>query len=171
MLNIGEVTRVRLIDGMPPEPAVLVRSGIVENWQACKHCCAHTGGPIFPCCKCGANFMADADLTFTEREGAELKPFNCAAHHWLRREKPRDRAYRWLCLGATERARARRGLLTFLQKGIQSFMRATDAELIRALENGYDEDRFESWKRAELAAKGLRLAHELSGYYADPVQP
>lgn len=45
-------------DGMHPEPVLMV-GGALPGLVACDpghHCCAHTGGPQFPCCRCGAKF-------------------------------------------------------------------------------------------------------------------
>jgi hypothetical protein len=52
--------RLQLIDGSGPEPVIMV-TGPVADLPPCppgKHCAAHTGGPTFPCCRCGATFKA-----------------------------------------------------------------------------------------------------------------
>lgn len=56
-MKVGEVENLTLIDGQAPEPARMVKPGFMPGHERCQHCAAHTSGPEFPCCKCGALFV------------------------------------------------------------------------------------------------------------------
>lgn len=60
-MKVGDIQDLKLVDGFPPERARMVKAGFMPGHEHCRHCCAHTSGPRFPCCKCGAEFEAVGD--------------------------------------------------------------------------------------------------------------
>lgn len=60
--SVPREMRLSLIDGLPPEPVLMVKPPTVS--RPCsddRHCAQHGNGPFF-CCKCGAEFIYKSEV-------------------------------------------------------------------------------------------------------------